>query len=276
MQKGKITKMSREVKVFFVMALVVIIVFLLALIGYNMNTVNYNYREVESLDALPISFINTDNFYRVDDLVYYDDDRYESKVGIDVSSYQKEIDWEKVKKSGIDFAFLRIGGRGYGSGKIYEDSYFEENYKGAKKAGIDVGVYFYSMAIDTNEAIDEAYYVRSKLRGKRLDLPVVFDYEDVEDEHRTQDLDRYQKTDIAIAFMTKIEDFGYDTMLYANPNWLANHYDVYRILNFDIWLAHYNRVPSTNFKFDIWQYTSNGHIDGIEGRVDLNIMLEEK
>ena len=276
--KKNSNKVSLQLKVLIIATIIVVIIFIGALIYNKYAERDYNYRSVDPLEALPLSFIDVDNFVYDDDsdFLYYEDDKYTSKVGIDVSDYQGDIDWEAVKKTGVEFAFIRVGGRGYGSGLIYEDENFKQNLKGAKKAGIDVGVYFYSMAINPEEAIDEAYFVRDMLRGTKLDLPVIFDYEDVNDEHRTQDLDRYEKTDVAIAFMTKIQDFGYDTMVYANPNWLRNHYDVYRLLNFDIWLAHYNDVPSTNFKFDIWQYTSSGHVDGIEGRCDMNIMLVEK
>ena len=263
-------------RILIVATLIVIGIFVAALLFNILAKRDYSYRNVDPLEAIPVSFINTENFYTADNFLYYDDDNYESIVGIDVSDYQGDIDWQQVKNDGVDFAFIRVGGRGYGSGIIYEDENFKVNLKEAKKAGLDVGVYFYSMAINPEEAIDEAYFVRKMLRGTKLDLPVVFDYEDVNDEHRTQDLDRYERTDIAIAFMTKMQDFGYNTMVYANPNWLRNYYDVYRLLNFDIWLAHYNDEPSTNFKFDIWQYTSDGKVDGIDGRVDLNIMLVEK
>ena len=221
------------------------------------------------------------------------------RKGIDVSEYQKWIDWDSVKASGIEFAMIRVGYRGWGSGTIIEDKYFERNIREAKRVGIKVGVYFYSGAINTSEAIEEAQFVINKVRNYSLDYPIAFDFEDFENtESRYYKLDKNQRTDISIAFLEMVKRHGYTPMMYGNPNYFNNerYFDTSRIVTqYKVWLAHYYWADSARNQYsdfvnflasgkktgysyegkqgtiDMWQFSSEGIISGINGRVDLNI-----
>ena len=221
------------------------------------------------------------------------------RKGIDVSEYQKWIDWDSVKASGIEFAMIRVGYRGWGSGAIIEDKYFERNIREAKRVGLKVGVYFYSGAINTSEAIEEAQFVINKVRNYSLDYPVAFDFEDFENtESRYYKLDKNQRTDISIAFLEMVKRHGYTPMMYGNPNYFNNerYFDTSRIVTqYKVWLAHYYWADSARNQYsdfvnflasgkktgysyegkqgtiDMWQFSSEGIISGINGRVDLNI-----
>lgn len=201
-----------------------------------------------------------------------------SYFGIDVSSYQGDINWQLVREDGVEFAFLRIGFRGYGEeGNIRADDRFEANYEGAHNAGIDVGVYFYSQAISVEEAIEEAHFVLDKLNGRPLEYPIVFDWETVytgseEDVPRTEDVMPHTLTLSAIAFCETIRDAGYEAMIYTNKRQAVLKYDMRQLANYPVWLAQYNTTLSYIYDFDIWQY-GVGAVDGIEGDVDLNIAI---
>ena len=221
------------------------------------------------------------------------------RKGIDVSEYQKWIDWDSVKASGIEFAMIRVGYRGWGSGAIIEDKYFERNIREAKRVGLKVGVYFYSGAINTSEAIEEAQFVINKVRNYSLDYPIAFDFEDFENtESRYYKLDKNQRTDISIAFLDMVKRYGYTPMIYGNPNYFNNerYFDTSRLVTqYKVWLAHYYWADSARNQYsdfvnflasgkktgysyenkqgiiDMWQFSSEGIISGINGRVDLNI-----
>ena len=221
------------------------------------------------------------------------------RKGIDVSEHQKWIDWDSVKASGIEFAMIRVGYRGWGSGTIIEDKYFERNIREAKRVGLKVGVYFYSGAINTSEAIEEAQFVINKVRNYSLDYPVAFDFEDFENtESRYYKLDKNQRTDISIAFLEMVKRHGYTPMMYGNPNYFNNerYFDTSRLVTqYKVWLAHYYWADSARNQYsdfvnflasgkktgysyegkqgtiDMWQFSSEGIIRGINGRVDLNL-----
>ena len=221
------------------------------------------------------------------------------RKGIDVSEYQKWIDWDSVKASGIEFAMIRVGYRGWGSGAIIEDKYFERNIREAKRVGLKVGVYFYSGAINTSEAIEEAQFVINKVRNYSLDYPIAFDFEDFENtESRYYKLDKNQRTDISIAFLDTVKRYGYTPMIYGNPNYFNNerYFDTSRLVTqYKVWLAHYYWADSARNQYsdfvnflasgkktgysyenkqgiiDMWQFSSEGIISGINGRVDLNL-----
>ena len=201
-----------------------------------------------------------------------------SSFGIDVSSYQGDINWQLVREDGVEFAFLRLGFRGYGEeGNIRLDDKFEANYEGAHNAGLDVGVYFYSQAISVEEAIEEAHFVLDKLNGRPLEYPIVFDWETVytgsdEDIPRTEDVMPHTLTLSAIAFCETIQDAGYEAMIYTNKRQAVLKYDMRQLANYPVWLAQYNTTLSYIYDFDIWQY-GVGTVDGIEGEVDLNIAM---
>ena len=221
------------------------------------------------------------------------------RKGIDVSAHQQVINWDLVKTSGIEFAMIRVGYRGWGSGTIIEDKYFERNIREAKRVGIKVGVYFYSGAINTSEAIEEAQFVINIVRNYSLDYPIAFDFEDFENtESRYYKLDKNQRTDISIAFLEMVKRHGYTPMMYGNPNYFNNerYFDTSRIVTqYKVWLAHYYWADSARNQYsdfvnflasgkktgysyegkqgtiDMWQFSSEGIISGINGRVDLNI-----
>lgn len=185
--------------------------------------------------------------------------------GIDVSKWNGNIDWQKVKGAGINFAIIR---EGYGKKSPTQiDKKFKENIEGAKNAGINTGVYHYSYADSTNDAVNEAQFCLENIEGYALEYPVVFDFEDKE----MLKLTNRQRTDICRAFCEEIEKAGYYVMIYANPNWLKSYlYSDELLKDFDLWLAHWG-VEKPSYSCGIWQYSSTGKIDGINGNVDLNI-----
>lgn len=205
----------------------------------------------------------------------YEDESYISRRGIDVSAYQGEIDWERVKSSGITFAFLRIGYRGYGTeGKLCVDERFLDNLKGAQAAGVDVGVYFFSQAISEKEALEEAGFVLELLDGVSLQLPVVYDPERIRnDEARTDYVTGEQFTKNTFVFCQAIEAAGYEPMIYSNMVWEAFEYDLVQLDKLPVWYADYEAVPQTPYEFSFWQYSESGQVEGIEGNVDLNLQF---
>lgn len=210
--------------------------------------------------------------------LYYEDENFKSAAGIDVSFYQEEIDWDRVSKDGIDFAMVRMGYRGHERGKLTKDVRFKENIKGARRAGLDVGVYFFSQAVTAEEAIEEARYVVRHIKGKGITYPVVFDMEPIPSADRIDELSVSEKTEIADAFCQVIERNGYEPMVYGNPQWLSSHLDLSFLTKYPVWLAHYTDYEATNYPytFSMWQYTDKGHVDGISGNVDLNIHFIRK
>lgn len=201
--------------------------------------------------------------------------------GIDVSQWQGEIDWKAVKASGIDYAFIRVGYRGYGqSGTLSEatkDTYFDTNMKNATKAGIKVGVYIFSQAITTKEAQEEADYILDHLGDYDISMPLVMDYEYASgssDGGRlfTANLSKSTATSICKAFCKRIKDAGYTPMVYANKSMLSNQLDATDLVNsgYRIWLANYTTNTTYGGTYDFWQYSSTGSVNGISGNVDMN------
>ena len=199
-----------------------------------------------------------------------------SKKGIDVSKFQGEIDWELVKEDGVEFAILRAGYRGYGSGKLVLDEMFIENLEGTKEHGIDIGVYFYSQATSKEEAVEEAEMVIEALRGYDVTYPVVLDTEAPSgDGARTAGLTNEERTEYILAFCETIEEAGYIPMIYSNLNWFILKTDYKALSKYDIWLANYDTQPYFPYDFKMWQYSEKGAVNGIEGDVDLNICFKD-
>lgn len=194
-----------------------------------------------------------------------------TKVGIDVSKWNKEIDWDKVKASGVDYAIIRVGYRGSSTGSLVTDPYFETNMKGAAAAGIPVGVYFFTQAVNRVEAVEEASMVQALIRDYKLDYPVFIDTEGAGGNGRADGLDVDTRTEVCEAFCTTIENAGYEAGVYASRNWLNNNLHTEKLDDFTIWLAEYRSVPVYQGYYQMWQYTSKGRVDGIEGNVDMNI-----
>ena len=193
-----------------------------------------------------------------------------SSLGIDVSKWQGEIDWEKVKNAGIDFVIIRCGYRGSVTGSLVEDPYFRQNIKGAIAEGLKVGVYFFTQAVNEVEAVEEASMVISLIRDYELDYPIFIDTEGAGG-GRADGLDTEERTLICQAFCSTITNAGYEAGVYASRNWYNRRLTTSQLERNVIWLAEYRNAPLYEGYYQIWQYTSKGTVDGIEGNVDMNI-----
>lgn len=229
---------------------------------------------ITELDGVPVNKLDNNGFTADSNLKYYNENgKAASSEGIDVSSYSGNIDWKKVKESGIDFTMIRVGGRGYGEeGEMYTDERALEYINGAKAEGIKVGAYFFSQAVSTEEAIEEADYVKTVLGDIKLDYPVAYDWEIIKDDDaRTDSVSASQATECARAFCDRVKELGYTPILYSPSRELYFKYDLSRLADIDIWYCEYANVPTFYYEFSMWQYSATGAIDGIEGAVDLNI-----
>ncbi len=203
--------------------------------------------------------------------------------GIDVSKWQGKIDWNKVKRQGIDFAIIRIGYRGE-NGNIYKDEYADYNIQQADKAGVLVGVYFFSTAVNTAEAKTEAEWVNENIKNYPISLPVVYDCEGFsKSDSRMYNLSVKEKTDNALSFINTIKNLGYEPMFYASKNDLIEEFETQRIENAaKIWIAHFDgkiypetQNPQYSGKYTMWQYTNKGVVSGIDTDVDLVVSYEQ-
>ena len=203
---------------------------------------------------------------------YIQDGQVISHKGIDVSKHQGEIDWNLVAQDGVEFAFIRVGNRGYGTGKLVEDENFEANITGAIAAGIKVGVYFYSQAIDETELREEADLVLQKIAPYQIDCPVVFDVEKVAgDDGRMNKLSVEERTNLTRLFCEIIENAGYRPMIYYNTEMGALMLGLESLEDYDKWFAAYSDTFYYPYEYKIWQYSQQGTVQGIKGAVDLNI-----
>lgn len=201
-----------------------------------------------------------------------DDERENAvKLGIDVSKWNGEIDWEIVKAEGVDFAIIRCGYRGSSSGWLIEDPFFYKNLTGAKKAGVKVGLYFFTQATNAVEAVEEASMVVSLLGDTKIDYPVFIDIEGAGGNGRADNLDAAARTAVANAFCRTIRNAGLDAGVYSSRYWYYNNLNADELDTLKIWLAEYRDTPLYTGRYDMWQYTSSGSVAGIEGRVDLNV-----
>ena len=192
--------------------------------------------------------------------------------GIDVSKFQGSIDWNAVKADGITFAIIRCGYRGYGSGALVEDSTYRANIRGAINAGLKVGVYFYSQATNEAEAVEEASMVLSLVSGYSLPLGVYYDTEKVAgDTGRADTISAAQRTACAVAFCETIRNSGYSAGVYSYASWFYNSLNFANISKYNIWIAQYRDTLNFSYKYNIWQYTGSGHVNGISKPVDMNI-----
>lgn len=196
----------------------------------------------------------------------------ETTLGIDVSGYQKDIDWEAVKAGGIDFAIIRVGGRFMQSGGLYDDSYFTKNMEGALAAGLDVGVYFFSQAITAEEGLEEAEYVLERIQGYDITYPVICDWEYLGGSTaRTYGVEPADITAGISAFCERVAQEGYEPMVYFNGYCGYIKMDLRQLTDYGFWFAEYTGTPSCIYHFQMWQYSSTGKVDGISGNVDMNI-----
>ena len=208
---------------------------------------------------------------------YYQDGEKISHLGADLSEYQGDVDFSAMKNAGLEFVMLRIGGRYYGDdGQLYTDNAFDRYYEQAKAAGLKIGAYFFSQAASAEDAAEEAKFAIEKLGGKQLDYPIALDWENIaEDSARTDNVTGDQLTDIAETFCDTVTASGYKSLVYSNTQQMFVMYDFETMKDYDFWLADYREFPTMYYKFDMWQYTKKGKIDGVEGTVDLNISFTD-
>lgn len=190
--------------------------------------------------------------------------------GIDVSKYQGNIDWGAVAASGINFAIIRVGYRGSSTGVLVEDPYFKKNIAGATKAGIKVGVYFFTQAVTEAEAVEEASMAMSLVSGYKLSYPIFIDTESASN-GRANGLSKSARTAIVKAFCQTVQSGGYKAGVYASKSWYTNQLSASSLSNYCIWVAQYSSSCTYTGKYDMWQYSSAGKVPGISGKVDMNI-----
>lgn len=205
--------------------------------------------------------------------------QHASSLGIDVSYHNKGINWDAVRAQGIDFAIIRLGYRGWETGLLHDDTCFEQNLRGAKAAGIKVGVYIYSTAINAKEAEAEAALVLTRLNGFPLDMPVYLDTEQSGEYPggRADRLNKVRRYEIISAFCRTIRDGGYDVGVYSGQNYLKNHVAFHTLDANPVWLASYtrdNKLPEFPYEYDMWQFTDRGVVAGIRGVADMNVIYD--
>lgn len=191
-------------------------------------------------------------------------------IGIDVSKWQGEIDWNQVKESGVEFVMIRIGSQaGIGKESVL-DPYFEENLKGAKEVGLSVGIYYYSYAKTKEEAKEQAKWVLEQLQDRKLELPIVFDWESWSYFNQLE-ISIHDLNFIANQFLEIIQQNGYQGMLYSSKNYLDR---IWNVDNYPVWLAHYTSKTNYSGNYKMWQLTNVGKVPGISGFVDINVMYQ--
>lgn len=228
---------------------------------------------VEKNQYLPDNFVTNSKGF----IEYFVDGEKCCETGIDVSEFQGEIDWKKVKAAGIDFAMIRIGFRGYGdAGALIIDEHCRQNLENAVKAGVKVGGYFFSQATSAQEAISEAKAVIDVVKDYEITYPIAFDWEIIGvDEARTDTVSVENLNKAAVAFCEEIRAAGYTPSVYINKRMAYLKYDLELLKDYDLWLTEDGGEASFNYKYDMWQYSYTGTVDGIAGEVDLNISMKK-
>lgn len=196
-----------------------------------------------------------------------------STLGIDVSSHQGLIEWDKVATTDVEFAMIRVGYRGYSNGLICEDTMWLDNMTGARENGLKIGAYFFSQAISIEEALEEATFLLELLQGMELDMPVVFDWEPIGDSARTAHMDAKTLNACAIAFCEAMRAAGYEPMVYFNIDLSSRLLSLTEMQEqgYHFWLAMYSNQMTYPYQIDMWQYSDGGSVAGIQGDVDLNL-----
>ena len=251
-----------------VMALILTVIFLFM----NAKTPeDLSYQPVPTEPPL-VSYYNPDDFI-LDENGFMTCLTEDYSIGIDVSSHQGEVDWQQVKDAGIEFVFIRVGRRGTTEGQLYLDELAQQNYQGAKEAGLKVGAYFFSQAITPKEAEEEAWFVLKEVADWELDLPMVYDWEWGGEGSRTTDLSPSILTQCNLSFCQIIYNAGLEPMIYFNEHQGLEQMDLEALKWYGYWLAMYDSPMIFPYQVDCWQYTQTGTVPGIEGNVDLNIYL---
>lgn len=230
-------------------------------------------------EALAKNDYNIENLY-VDEntgrYTYTDDAHGTAKFGIDVSSFQGNIDWQAVRADGVEFAFIRAAYRGYGSGKLVEDEKCRANVDGAHAAGIPVGLYVFTQAVNEAEILEEAQVAISVASEKGIELPIVLDVEKTQDSSgRGNALSVEERTALVRTFCEAVSNAGYTPMIYHNTEMGAVLLDLTQLSEYDKWFAGYNKELYWPYEYKIWQYTDSGSVNGISGNVDLDLWMSE-
>ena len=210
---------------------------------------------------------NRNNYLLLQNLISY--------PGVDVSAHQRQINWEAVAASGIDFAMIRLGYRGYETGRIVEDEYARQNLNGAAEAGLRVGAYFFSQALSIQEVDQEIEFMLEVLGEFHLTMPIVLDWEIPASTARTANMDARTLTDLQLHFCQVMEQKGYQPMIYFNWHQSENLYYLSELEDAPFWLALYQDRMTYPWKVEMWQYTDQGTVPGISGNVDLNVYMPD-
>lgn len=246
------------------------------------NIVFYNngrYQFVPISDSIPLRTYDPSALLANErgEMEYRPNGNLSSVKGIDLSRYQGKVDWSLVAQDGVDYAMIRIGIRGYGTGEIVIDDTFETNVKEALNHKINVGGYFFTQAISEEEAIEEANAVIAALAPYTITYPIAIDIEEVNDSAaRTANLTPQQRTDYVIAFCETIKAAGYTPMIYGNLKSYCAMLEMERLNDYEKWFAFYDTYVYFPYEISMWQYTESGKVNGIDGDVDLNITFERK
>ena len=224
---------------------------------------------------IPTAYINVGEL-GPDALHYSDDNIKDTLVGVDLSTFQSDIDWETLAKNkDIDFVMLRVGYRGYTQGGLMLDSSFEDSKAAVIKYKIPTGLYFFTQAITYDEGVEEANFVLKQIGKMNVKYPIVIDSELIGDsEARGDNASNDERTDGIVGFCETIKAAGYTPMIYASRNMFAQCLDMDRLGDYELWLAHYANVPNFPYKYTGWQYTESGTVDGISGDVDLDLWFK--
>lgn len=246
---------------------------------WAIRTFTYRDRVLPAQKGVPVSTLDPEYFSVLDNgWLSYRKNGVSAIPGIDVSTYQGEIDWQTVAQSGVKFAIIRAAYRGYGEdGLLKMDERFHQNIQGALDAGLQVGVYVFSQAITVDEALEEADLVLSAIDEYDVDYPVVFDWEQVPKSRapRTQNITGEELSAMALAFCQRVEQAGYAPAVYFNLDLAYLYLDLTLLREYAFWLAEYNPLPSFYYRCDLWQYSHTGSVPGIKGNVDLNLAFRD-
>ncbi|MBD5453822.1 MAG: hypothetical protein HDR30_05835 [Lachnospiraceae bacterium] len=240
---------------------------------------SYSYTGWQTIDGSTYFFDKNGNYVTGDQVIqgakysFGSDGRLSSGsgvLGIDVSKWNGSIDWNAVKNSGISYVIIRCGYRGSSTGALIEDPKFRSNIQGAKNAGLKVGVYFFSQAVNEVEAVEEASMALNLVSGYGLNYPIFLDVES--SGGRGDKIDAGTRTAVCNAFCSTIQNSGYTAGIYANKTWFTSYINTGSLTGYKIWLAQYASSPSYSAtRYDMWQYSSKGTVGGISGSVDMNI-----
>lgn len=221
---------------------------------------------------------NTFDFTKMEDKAglkrYMENGRKTSYVGVDISKHTGKVYFPSLKAAGVDYVMIRLGSRGYSTGQITLDENFKENIEGAIEAGLDVGIYFYSQAISQDEAVQEANFVVQNLEPYRAHVkyPIAFNMGFVSnDKSRIEGVSREDKTAVTVSFLDAVRAAGYVPMVYGDKEWLLKEVDLAKLQDYDVWLSQEEEIPDYPYRYAMWQYNTDGVLNGIDGGADLNI-----